>query len=253
MKGVLVDITRCVGCGSCVVACKLYNNLPWSNAPHLGKDAVLTADNWTVVKEFTASRGKESVWRFVKEQCFHCLEPACASACFASAFRKTPEGPVIYNERVCVGCRYCMIACPFSIPKYEWQARFPRVQKCQMCFYRVKDGEMPACVTVCPAGALKFGDRDALLKEAKERIAQNPGRYVNHVYGEKEYGGTCWLYLSDVPFAELGFRTHVSTESIPHWSERVTKWTLPVAGGWAAVLTALYLATRGSGGAEKSH
>jgi len=245
MNGVLVDITRCVGCGSCAVACKLYNGLNWDEtSPAIGEKAALSAANWTAVRTYGMERNKQSVLRFVKNQCLHCLDPACASACFAGAFRKTPEGPVVYNERICVGCRYCMLACPFSIPKYEWDALFPRVRKCQMCYSRVKEGEMPACVSVCPTQALEFGKREELLQEARARIAAEPNKYVNHIYGEKEYGGTSWLYISDVPFEQIGFRTNVSTESVPHWTGRVTRWTLPVAAGWTAVLTALYLFTR---------
>ena len=253
MNGVLVNITRCVGCGSCAVACKLYNGLNWDEAsPATGEKAALSAANWTAVRTYGMERDKQRVLRFLKKQCLHCLDPACASACFAGAFRKTPEGPVVYNERICVGCRYCMLACPFSIPKYEWDALFPRVRKCQMCYPRVKEGEMPACTSVCPTQALKFGKREELLQEAKARIAANPN-YVNHVYGETEYGGTSWLYISDVPFEQLGFNMNVSRESVPHWTGRVTKWTLPIAAGWTVILTALYLYTRRRAEAEEGH
>jgi len=255
MNGVLVDVTRCVGCGSCAVACKLYNGLNWDEAsPAIGEEAALSAANWTAVRTYGMERdNKQSVLRFVKKQCLHCLDPACASACFVGAFRKTPEGPVVYNERICVGCRYCMLACPFSIPKYEWDALFPRVRKCQMCFPRIKQGEMPACAGACPTEALKFGKREELLQEARARIAAEPNKYVNHIYGEKEYGGTSWLYISDVPFEQLGFNTNVSKESVPHWTGRVTKWTLPIAAGWSAILTALYLYTRRRAEAEDGH
>jgi len=242
-KGVLVDITKCVGCGSCVVACKMWNGLKHEkNQPSTGKDAVLAAENWTVVSLVEAGNEKERAWRFAKNQCLHCLEPACASACFSRAIVKTPEGPVVYNVDLCVGCRYCMLACPFNIPKYEWDKAFPRVRKCQMCPDRIKSGDMPACVGVCPAGALEFGEREELLKEARNRISS--GNYIKHIYGEKEAGGTTWMYISDVPFEQLGFRTGITTTPLPHYSESILRLTPAVGLGWGALLTGLYVYNR---------
>ncbi|WP_027364048.1 4Fe-4S dicluster domain-containing protein [Desulfotruncus alcoholivorax] len=242
-KAVLVDITRCVGCGSCVVACKLWNKLQYrQDAPATGSEAVLAAENWTAVKKVESKKGSEKVWRFVKEQCLHCDEPACASACFSKAIKKTKEGPVVYDEKLCVGCRYCMLACPFSIPKYEWDKTFPRVRKCQMCAGRVAKGEKPACVEVCPAGALTYGKHEEMIKAAKERISG--GGYINHIFGEKEAGGTSWLYLSDLPFEQLGFRTNVTTKPLPQYSESILRLTPAVGLGWGAVLTGLYVYNR---------
>ncbi len=246
-KGVLVDITRCVGCGSCVVACKMWNKLKHDKeTPALGKNAALAAENWTAVKlvetSGTGNGGEDKVWRFVKNQCLHCEEPACASACFSRAIVKTQEGAVVYNVDLCVGCRYCMLACPFSIPKYEWDKVFPRVRKCQMCPERVQKGDLPACAGVCPADALTFGDRNSLLKQARERIGG--GGYINHIYGEKEAGGTAWLYISDVPFEKLGFRTNVTTTPLPHYSESVLRLTPAVGLGWGALLTGIYVYNR---------
>ena len=242
-KAVLVDITRCVGCGSCTVACKLWNKLQYrKDAPATGSEAVLASDNWTAVKKVETPKGSEKVWRFIKEQCFHCHEPACASACFSKALKKTREGPVVYDEKLCVGCRYCMLACPFSIPKYEWDKTFPRVRKCQMCAGRVAKGEKPACVGVCPAGALTYGEHEELLKQARERISG--GGYISHIFGEKEAGGTSWLYISDVPFEQLGFRTNVTTKPLPQYSESILRLTPAVGLGWGAVLTGLYVYNR---------
>ena len=139
IKGVLVDITRCVNCESCVVACRLYNGLEegknGAKETQAEKDK-LVSNRWTVVQKVKVEKNGNAVRRYVKQQCLHCLEPACASACFSKALQKTPEGPVVYNEKLCVGCRYCFIACPFEIPTYEWDKSFPRVQKCQMCLAR---------------------------------------------------------------------------------------------------------------------
>ena len=256
-KGVLVDVTRCIGCKSCAVSCKSWNDLPskvstfTNNWDSPGK---VTADAWTVVTSFVIEKGDQVKWRFVKRQCMHCLEPACESACFTHSFVKTKEGAVIYKptevkQDYCVGCRYCMIACPFGIPSFQWDKAMPFVQKCRFCYDRMKEqGLQPACVTSCPTQTLKYGDRKELLKEAWDRINKDP-RYVKHVYGEKEYGGTSWLYISDVPFDQIGFRTEaygkpVSQKSIPSYTWDVLKWTPYIFIGWGAILTAMRAYTK---------
>jgi formate dehydrogenase iron-sulfur subunit len=254
-KGVLVDLTKCIGCGSCTVACKLYNGNKWieHKAAASGERAELADENWTVIQKFrvrqTGSQSRDrqetnsEVWRFVKRQCLHCEEPACASACFAKAFQKTEAGPVVYYPHNCVGCRYCMVACPFGIPKFEWDKPFPVLTKCMMCSGRVANGEHPACVSVCPTNVMKFGDRDGLLAEAKEIIAQNP-KYVQHIYGEKEAGGTCWIYISDTPFEQIGFKTNVPQKPIPSYTSSYMHFT-PVFGAvWGLILTGLYFMTK---------
>ncbi len=243
-KGVLVDLTKCIGCGSCTVACKLWNDHEFEdNVQAHGENPVLNDKTWTTVTYNKVEKDNEPVWRFVKEQCMHCEHPACVSACFAKAFEKTPEGAVVYHPELCVGCRYCMIACPFGIPKYEWKETFPKVSKCQMCYTKIKNGEQPACVSVCPTGALKFGERDELLAEAKNIIA-NDNKYIRHIYGEKEVGGTAWLYISDVPFEELGFRTNVPEIPLQTYSHDYLKWSPGVFIGGGALLTALHFYTK---------
>ncbi|BAF59894.1 MAG: 4Fe-4S dicluster domain-containing protein [Pelotomaculum sp.] len=255
-KGVLVDIPRCIGCRSCVVSCKTWNDLPsqpstFSN--NWDSPGRTNADTWTAVTYHIVEQGDQIKWRFVKRQCMHCNEPACESACFTHSFVKTKEGAVIYKptevkQDYCVGCRYCMIACPFGVPSFQWDKAFPFVQKCRFCYDRMKDDLEPACVTSCPTGALKFGDKQELLAEAWSRINKNPG-YVKQVYGEKEYGGTSWMYISDVPFNLLGFRTEafgkpVSQKSIPSYTWDVLKWTPYIFFGWGAILTAMRLYTK---------
>ncbi|MGC7847758.1 4Fe-4S dicluster domain-containing protein [Desulforudis sp. 1088] len=256
-KGVLVDITKCIGCRSCQVACKNWNNLPaektsftndWTNPPKT------SATTWTRVAFRLIEENNGGIkWRFVKNQCFHCEEPACESACFVHAFIKLADGPVVYKPNICVGCRYCMLACPFGVPAYEWDKAFPEVKKCTFCADRQKEGLGPACVSTCPTGALKFGVRKELLEEAKQRIAASPGKYQPTVYGEKEYGGTSWLYISDVPFEQMGFKTNVSERSIPSYTWSVLKWTPYIAVGWTAALTALYLYTKRRAEVEEDH
>jgi Fe-S-cluster-containing dehydrogenase component len=213
--GVLVDTTLCVGCRACESACAEANALP----PPAEGDAVFkekrdTAQQvFTVVNRFEKEPGVE---RYVKRQCMHCVAPACASACPVQAMVKLPTGPVVYDASRCMGCRYCMIGCPFDVPKYEYESNAPRVRKCTFCAKRQAEGKLPACAEVCPSGALTFGKRSELIEAAKSRIYQNPDRYVHHVYGELEAGGTSWLYITDVPFEEMPyFPTDVGTRAYP--------------------------------------
>lgn len=230
--GLLTDLTRCVGCGACERACKEINDLPDTS------ESSLSAATWTSLDE----KGGQSIRR----QCMHCLDPACVSVCPVGALQKTSTGAVIYDETKCMGCRYCMVACPFSIPKYEWASTQPRVQKCIMCYdKRVKDGGLPACVEACPAEATVFGDRDRLLNEARRRIRDQPGRYVDHIYGLKEAGGTSVLYLSAVPFAELGFPTGTDEHTYPRLTwEILEKIPNIVSTGGVAMLGLWWIVNR---------
>ncbi|HDK28190.1 MAG TPA: 4Fe-4S dicluster domain-containing protein, partial [Candidatus Atribacteria bacterium] len=174
-------------------------------------------------------------------------DPACYSACFVEAFRKTAEGPVIYNPHVCIGCRYCMVACPFDIPAYEYYDPLtPQVTKCTMCYDRIVQGKVPACVEICTAGALTFGKRSELIKLAWERIHNNPGKYFPYVYGEKEVGGTSWLYISPVPFEEIGFRMDLGETPIPEYSRNFlfTVKLFEVVAAWPLVFGAYYQISR---------
>jgi formate dehydrogenase iron-sulfur subunit len=200
-KGLLIDVTQCIGCGACASACKEANGLP----PE--EEQELSATAYTVVKE------KDGL--YYRRLCMHCEEPSCKSVCPVGAFEKTPEGAVIYHANRCIGCRYCMQACPFNVPTYEWKKRAPKVQKCIMCYHRLKEGKPTACSEACPTGATMFGDRDELLIEARKRIQENPGQYVDHIYGEKEAGGTSVLFLSSVPMGEFGFPTNLPDYPLP--------------------------------------
>jgi ferredoxin len=131
--------------------------------------------------------------------CMHCQDPACASACLVGALKKTALGPVTYDASKCIGCRYCLVACPFSVPRYEWTKLVPFVKKCDMCGARQAQGQAPACVEACPVGASIVGWRDEILEEAERRILGD-SKYVKHIYGSEEAGGTSVFFISDVPF-----------------------------------------------------
>jgi len=216
--GVLVDTTRCAGCRTCEMACAEANGLP---EPDFGDDAVFDAlrnpseTQFTVVNRFETSKGEV----FAKRQCMHCRKPACASACLTKAMLKTSSGPVVYREGKCMGCRFCMLSCPFDRLAYEYDSATPRVRKCTMCAGRLKEGKQPACVENCPAEALVFGRRRALIEEGRRRIMADPDAYVHQIYGEEEVGGTSWLYLASVPFDEIGFRTDLGTTPYPKLTE----------------------------------
>ena len=206
MKGLLIDITLCIGCEACVNACKEQNNLPEK------VDPVLTANTWATLETHERTDGDEL---YVRKLCMHCEDPACASVCPVAAFKKTETGAVIYDSKRCIGCRYCMVACPFSVPKYQWDKQFPFVQKCILCYDQIKEGEQTACAKACPTEATLFGEREDLLKIAKKRIRKNPNNYVPYIYGEHEVGGTSVMFLSSVPFEEIGFRMDLTKKPLP--------------------------------------
>jgi len=256
--GLLIDTTRCVGCRGCQVACKQWNGLP-GEATHFQAARTnppdLTANTWSLVsfREVAVSDSRVA-WRFVKRQCMHCEEPACASVCPVAALRKTAEGPVIYDSKRCIGCRYCMTACPFGIPKYQWDSATPLIAKCTMCADRLAAGEQPACAKACITGALKFGERDALLAEGRKRIIARPDRYVDHIFGEHEVGGTAMLYLYDVAFAGLGFPVDLPLYPLPQQTWMVMSKVPVIAGSMAAIMSLAYFFTRRQRGldAEKA-
>jgi formate dehydrogenase iron-sulfur subunit len=210
-KALLYDATICIGCKQCEQACANQNKLPYD-------DAVAAEDRQSEHK-YTVVLTKED--KFMRRLCMNCADPACVSACPVAALRKTPAGPVTYEADRCMGCRYCMLACPFNVPKYEWGKVFPKVRKCTMCAERVAAGKQTACAEICPTGATKFGERADLIAEAQQRIHDNPGKYVNHIYGLTEVGGTSVLLLSSVAFEDFGYRTDMVTEPMPVLTYRV--------------------------------
>ena len=220
--GMLYDSTLCIGCKTCVVACREANGLAPSATDGLhDQQTELNATTKNVIKLYR-DREQPGVWAFMKQQCMHCIDPACVSACMIGALQKRVQGAVTYEKDTCVGCRYCQIACPFQVPKFEFSSVTPQVVKCELCAPRLQRGQQPACTEVCPRQAVIFGRRDALLQEAKARIARSPGKYQPKVYGEHDGGGTQVLYLSraEDSFAKLGL-PDLGDEAVPHLSESI--------------------------------
>jgi len=240
--GVLFDSTKCIGCRKCEAGCNKVNELPAPEKPFddltvMDKRRRPHHDTFTVVNKYDVD-GKPA---FRKIQCNHCLEPACASACFVGAFSKDKTGAVSYDASKCVGCRYCMVACPFEIPAYEYHDPItPRVRKCTMCQPLIKEGKLPGCVDACPKGALTFGTRDDLLQIARERIRKHPDMYVDHIYGEREMGGTNWLYISGAAFEKIGLREDLGITPAPEFTSGALAVVPAIVGLWPVFLTGAY-------------
>jgi len=268
-KTTLVDITKCIGCRACQVACKHWNerdgeateleyNLGFQNPATLSAKT-LTLISFHEIPDEQAQGGLH--YLFSMRRCLHCLEPACASACPTTALSRMADGPVGYDANKCIGCRYCVWACPWGVPTAEWDSLTPKIQKCTHCADREdqpvplernsmpltadetdrykKSITTPACVKACPADALHFGDRESILREAHARIASHPDKYVDHIYGEKEAGGTTVLYLSSVPFEKLGF-PDVGTKPYPGFSRTALHAVPPAVIAVGAMLGSFY-------------
>jgi formate dehydrogenase iron-sulfur subunit len=269
IKATLIDITKCIGCRACQVACKQWNDRDGEHTelePSLGfqNPVTLSANTYTLITfhELLDEKAPGGLhYLFTMRRCLHCLEPACASACPTTALSRQPDGPVTYDANKCIGCRYCIWACPWGVPTAEWDSHAPKIQKCTHCADRsdqpapiARNGQSltekedknyrekivtPACVKACPADCLRFGTREDMLQEARNRISGHPEKYVDHIYGEKEAGGTSVLYLSSVPFDKLGF-PDVSDKPYPAFSSMALHAVPPAVIAVGAALAATY-------------
>lgn len=242
--GMLSDTTKCIGCRACEAACNEAHGLPAPEIPFTSQ-AVYKERRRTSPGAFTVvNRYENPAWQkpvFRKQQCMHCEDPACASACLVAALKKTPEGPVVYNEKLCVGCRYCMTACPFSVPTFEYfDPRSPAIRKCSMCYEKSSQGITPACAAACPMKAINFGKKSELLKIARDKIDKEPDKYIDRIFGEREVGGTNWLYISGVPFEQLGFPANLEMTSYPEFTRDFLSAVPLVLIIWPALFGGIY-------------
>ena len=233
MKAILTDITKCIGCSRCVMACKEVNELNMDIPRRWQSGDGLSAANWTSILRIDDQH-------FVRKQCRHCVEPACATACPVAALHKTPEGAVIYDSKKCIGCRYCMLACPYGIPRYDWDEPVPYIRKCILCYDRIKVGKQPACTEICPVEATIFGDRDRLIAEANKRIKASPDKYIHKIWGEKEVGGTNIIYISDIDLKFLTNGKDYSDEPLPDTTSLAMNSVPFVFLGMGTVVTGLH-------------
>ncbi len=284
--GMLYDSTLCVGCKACVAGCKRANDMPPDIAPSQSEwnqgmwDTPRDTSGKTlnIIKVYRdgdmAEKDRETNgFAFIKKQCYHCADPSCVSCCPVSAMTKDPvSGVVSHDKDRCIGCRYCVFACPFQVPKFEYDKAFGQIQKCQLCKHRLAKGELPGCVESCPTGATLFGRVADLRAEAHRRIALRPGetygyprgdisgrigpdmpanekiitaQYLPEVYGEKILGGTQVLYVSAVPFGKLGLPyKNMPDHSYASQTEGVQHFLYKGMIAPVAVLTALILLAR---------
>jgi formate dehydrogenase iron-sulfur subunit len=254
--GTLVDLVRCMGCRACQVACKAWNDNSHEITICLGcydNPPAFSPDTWSLMRFTEAEDAGKLHWVFSKLQCMHCFEPGCVTACPVKALEKRDDGPVIYHDEKCIGCRYCMVACPFGVPTFDWDEPVPYIHKCTFCADRLDAGLEPACVKACPTGALEFGERNALLAEARGRILSRPEKYLDHIYGEEEVGGTSWLYIAPIPFDKLGFIAHgtekmgfpsLGTDPVGENAERALLMVPPTIVVTSAVMAGFYWFTK---------
>jgi formate dehydrogenase iron-sulfur subunit len=230
--GFLIDASRCIDCRACLVACSVENNVPMEHTR-------IWINETGVVGKFPELERHSAPFH-----CMHCLDPSCVSACTVGALQVNEDGIVVYDNERCIGCRYCMYACPFEVPHFEWEQRLALIVKCDLCVDRLPQWGQPACAATCPTQAIQFGAREDMLDLAHERIKDQPERYIDHVYGENENGGTSTFYISPVPFEDLGFPTAACGESPAHFNRLVTHGTPAVAAGVALGMAGIYNAIK---------
>ena len=235
----LIDVAKCTGCRGCQLACKQWNGLPARQTTAAGtyqNPPDLQPNTWTLIR-FQEVAAKEGVkWLFRKDGCMHCTNAACVKVCPSGALYHSELGTVgIINER-CIGCKECVAACPFVIPRYD--SVTDRVYKCDLCLSRIRADLPPGCVKACPTGALTFGDKPDMVKKAYARVKELGGDAS--VYGDRFVDGTHVIYvLQEKPgvYDVLPVKPHVPL-SVVAWKDLLKPLSLVAAGG---VLAASFL------------
>lgn len=249
-QGMLYDSTRCLGCRACERVCAKIHDLPEpKDEMKAGVMRNTSETQRSAINTHVTSKGEV----YSRKMCMHCNEPACTAACLTQAMYKTKEGPVIWRANKCMGCRYCMVSCPFDIPKFEFHSANPKIQKCDLCYDRIKEGKLPACAEACPGDALTFGTRRELIAEARKRIFENPKDYVDQIFGEEVAGGTAILHLSSAPFKEQGFNTKLQNSSYPALTKGFLYSVPSVDVLLPPLLLAIYEATKNNKSNEEDH
>ncbi|OFX61803.1 MAG: hypothetical protein A2046_03160 [Bacteroidetes bacterium GWA2_30_7] len=238
----LLDNTKCIGCRGCQTSCKQWNNLSSEKTEFFGgagyqNPANLSGSTYTLVKfHEVVEDDKLKDWVFWKTQCQHCINPACASVCLVGAIQKSENGPVVWDDSKCIGCRYCMLSCPYNIPKFEWDSVMPQIRKCFLCFDRIEQGQIPSCAKTCPTEAIMYGTRNELIEIAEDRLSSQPDKYYQHIYGLNEVGGTLILNISSIPLEEMGYPKNLTTEPLASRTATSISSISPVVVGLGAAL-----------------
>lgn len=239
----LIDTTRCTACRGCQVACKQWNEMPASRTRNFGSyqnPPDLQWNTWTLIRfQEYADKNGDFKWLFRKDGCMHCTEAACIKVCPSGALYHTDYGTVALNRSACIGCKACVSACPFDIPRYN-QAT-DKIYKCDLCYTRLHEGQKPACVLSCPTGAITIGEKKAMIEAAYNRVDKLDGKAT--VYGDKFVGGTHVMYiLSENPAAydKLPSNPKVPA-SVILWKNLFKPFTLIGMGAVAGMAALHYL------------
>lgn len=260
-KAILVDVSLCIGCKACQLACKEWHQLPateFDKIPGTYQNPADRSVNTLMLMKFTEKYdGATGMvdWLIHKDQCMHCSEAPCVEVCPSEALFKHADGFVGFEGDKCIGCTYCSKACPFDIPRYETD-KFTgnkRMNKCDFCQDRVTNGEVPACVQTCPTNCLEFDNWETVVQKAHERVAQIKDRFPNaNVYGDELMGGTHYIYVLTEKPETYGFPPQPKTNELIAFRKDVIKPATKLLMGATAVgLLSSFIASTATYGKEE--
>ncbi len=251
----LIDITRCTACRGCQVSCKRWNELPGEIGDFTGSyqsHPDLSPNRWTMIKFYEEKKPTGLEWHFRKTTCMHCGDPGCVKACPNGALVKTESGAVKRIEEKCIGCGYCVKACPFGIPKIDTIAK--KMKKCTFCYDRIENGLTPACVKTCVPGAISYGTREEMITLADTRLAQARKRYPQaQIYGKDELGGLGVIYILPDSPANYGLPVDPKLPfSLGLWKDVVQPYGKVVLGASLAGTALAFIISRRNAFKQKS-